>query len=194
MPEKAHTGTLTSCHQNHDTVSAPRKELKSLLLKCIIYGLQKVSQSPDSSGMSSEINSLILSESIHLSGFFTQFFFFFPSWKAHTEKEFHSTHKGMTMLAGRLHECLCWSILWFIHPFCKDRNNFLFQWRWPEDGRTWKVARDAECEAGALPEIPDPAEGGSEVHKQACAPRSWKCQETRVPRLVLPSWMSLADF
>ena len=83
-PGETYAGTLTSHHPNHNMVSAPREESKSPLLKCVIYGLQKAFQTPDSTGMSSEINCLILSGSIHLSEFFTQCSFFFS--ERHVQK------------------------------------------------------------------------------------------------------------
>lgn len=58
-PGETYAGTLTSRHPNHNMVSAPREESKSPLLKCVIYGLQKAFQTPDSTGRSSEINSEI---------------------------------------------------------------------------------------------------------------------------------------
>ena len=78
-------GALTSRHPNHNMVSAPREESKSPLLKCIICGLQKAFQTPDSTRMSSEVNCLILSGSIHLSEFFTLCSFFFFS-ERHVQK------------------------------------------------------------------------------------------------------------
>lgn len=149
MPEKPHVGILTSCHPNHNTVSAPREESKSPLLKCIIYGFQKVFQTPDSLGMSSEINCLILSGSIHLSGFFAPCSFFFSERHVLERNFIQGTKEWRSQLGN------------YISPFAEqpsdssvlsvktEMTSCLIKGN-HEDRRTQEVARDAESEPGAL--------------------------------------------
>lgn len=147
VPEKPHTGTLTSCHGNHDTVSTHREESKSLLLKCVIYGFHRGFQSPDSSGMSLEINSSILSGSIHLSRLFTPSFFLFF---------LKGTHRRIPFKAQR-HDDAGWgitSVRSLINPSdspilsVNTEVTSHFNEGGPKDGKTQEMAGDAEHEAG----------------------------------------------
>lgn len=148
VPEKPHTGALTSCHGNHDTVSAPREESKSLLLKCVIYGFQRGFQSPDSSGMSLEINSLILSGSIHLSRFFTPCFFFYF---------LKGTRRRRIPFKAQRHDDAGWgitSVRSLINPsdspvlYVKTETTSHFNEGGPKDGKAQGMGGDAEHEAG----------------------------------------------
>lgn len=183
VPEKPHTGTLTSYHGNHNTVSAPREESKSLLLKCVIYGFQRDFQSPDSSGMSSEINSLILSGSIHLSRFFTLCFFLYF---------LKGTHRRRIPFKAQRHDDAGWgitSVHLLINPsdspvlFVKTEMTSHFNEGGPKDGKPQGMAGDAEHEAGEHLIPRGCREGKSLVMvTQACAPQPWGVSGNQSPR------------
>ena len=102
---------------------------------------------------------LILSGSIHLSEFFTLCSFSFFFWKARTEEEFHSRHTGVAKPAGVLPFSPCWSTLWFICPFGKDKITSCLAEGGREDGRTREAAREAKHKARELLETTRPHRG-----------------------------------
>lgn len=139
-------------------------------------------------------------DSLPLVLLFSFFFFHSFSWKARTEEEFHSRHKGMTKLIEELPESLRWSNLWFICPFGTDRNDFSLKLKVAMrtgGHRRWPRMKSRKLESSRRPlHVPRRLRWGT---RPTCGQRARPCTNTmggggnQSPGAnALASWRSLA--